>query len=173
MSLPIGSGGEVGGRLPKAKGRWGHCIIHTVSGADRLVRRIASKAYSATSADSGTSSILLTSVSLVHRRCLPISLGSLPDRNGDRAIGKLSRRNELLNAFNFLVRSRWLELLYEKILYSGQHICCSSSSEFLQSGRDTRRKFLGYIKILHISKWTEKIQPFGVLDIIFPIQWRR
>jgi hypothetical protein len=33
----------------------------------------------------------------------------MPDRNGDRAIGELSRRNELCNAF--LDRFRWLEPL--------------------------------------------------------------
>jgi len=59
----------------------------------------------------------------------PLLRESLLDRNGDRAIGELSRRNELRNAF--MDRFRWLEPLQEKILQSGQNFCCSSPSELL------------------------------------------
>ena len=67
--------------------------------------------------------------------------GSIPDRNGDRVISELSRRNKLRNAF--VDRYRWLKPLQENILQSGQHFCCSSPRELLQSGHDTRRNLLG------------------------------
>ena len=51
----------------------------------------------------------------------------VPDRNGDRATGELSRSDELLNIF--LKRSRWLEPLHESIMYAGKHFCYSAPSE--------------------------------------------
>jgi hypothetical protein len=66
---------------------------------------------------------------------------SIPDKNDDRVIGELSRRNEPLNAF--LDRFRRLEPLQVKILQRGQHSCCSAPSHLLQSARDTWRKLLG------------------------------
>jgi hypothetical protein len=41
----------------------------------------------------------------------------LPERNSYRVTGELSRRNELLVAFQD--RSRWLELLQKNIMQSG------------------------------------------------------
>ncbi len=65
-------------------------------------------------------------------------LACMPDRNGDRMTGELSRGNELPNVF--LERSRWLRPLHENILQAGQHLC---PNDFLQGGRDTWGKVLG------------------------------
>ena len=76
----------------------------------------------------------------------------VPDRNDDRVIGEPSGGNELFDFF--LERSRWVEeLFHENILQVGQDFCNSSSSELLQGGHDTWRKFLGQVKILHRDKW--------------------
>src|SRR5258708_10389470 len=62
-------------------------------------------------------------------------------RNGDRAPGKLSRGNELLNVF--WETSRSPELLHKYILQAAQYFYFSTPHELLQGGRDTWRKFLG------------------------------
>src|SRR6266403_5990843 len=70
-------------------------------------------------------------------------LASIPDRNGDRVTGELSRGNELPNVF--LEGSRWLKALHENILQARQHRHDFSESgrdtwrnDFLESGRNTR-----------------------------------
>ena len=60
---------------------------------------------------------------------------SIPEGNGYRMTGELSRSNEFHNAF--LVRSRWLEVLQEKILQGGQNIGRPTTHKFLQGRRDT------------------------------------
>src|SRR5216684_2413970 len=66
----------------------------------------------------------------------------VPDRNGDRVIGKLSRGNKFPN--NFLETSRWLELLHKNILEAGQYFCYSAPPpELLQGGRNTWCRFSG------------------------------
>src|SRR6267154_6798980 len=69
-----------------------------------------------------------------------------------RMTDELSRGNELLYAF--LERSRLLKPLQENILQSGQHFCRSGPDKFLQGRRNTGRKLLGYVEILHSNKWT-------------------
>jgi hypothetical protein len=71
-----------------------------------------------------------------------------PVRDGDRVTGELSGDNELPDAF-----LEWLELLHKDILQAGQYFCYSASNEFLQGGRDTWRKFLVQVEILHRGKW--------------------
>jgi hypothetical protein len=65
---------------------------------------------------------------------------------------ELSRGNELLYAF--LERSRLLKPRQENILQGGQHFCRSGPDKFLQGGRNTGCKFLGYVEILHSNKGT-------------------
>src|SRR6266436_1115291 len=79
---------------------------------------------------------------------LPASYhASIPDRNGDRVTGDLSCGNELPNIF--LDRSRWLKPLHKNILQAGQHFC---PNDILEGNRDTWRKVLGQIEILHCRK---------------------
>src|SRR6266403_5523166 len=73
---------------------------------------------------------------------------SIPDRNGNRLTGELSRDNELPNVFP--ERPQWLKPLHENILQAGQHFC---PNDFLEGSGDTWRKVFGYIEILHHGKW--------------------
>ena len=56
-----------------------------------------------------------------------LAVRHVPDRNGDKVIGELSRSNERCNIF--LKRSRLLEPIHENILQVGQHFCYSVHQE--------------------------------------------
>src|SRR6266478_4434419 len=75
-------------------------------------------------------------------------LASIPDRSGDRVTGELSRGNELPNVLP--EGSQLLKPPHENFLQAGQHFC---PNDFLEGGRDTWCKVLGYIEILYRGKW--------------------
>src|SRR6266403_3166793 len=91
-------------------------------------------------------------------------LASIPDRNGDRVTGELSRGNELPNVF--LEGSRWLKPLHENILQARQRRHDFSESgrdtwrnDFLESGRDTCRNYFLESGQYHsiILAWSPKV----------------
>src|SRR6266852_4656029 len=73
-----------------------------------------------------------------------VQVSIFPDRIDDRVIGELSCGNELHNAFvPFVDRYLGTDPLNENILQSRQCFRGSCPSEYLQSGCDTWRKFIG------------------------------